>query len=67
MTEATPTAGDYGPAETQADVDSMGTSFNERAADGSLCGRRGLYEHHFRVLRQARARLVAADASAAPA
>ena len=42
----------------QAHVDSLSMRFAERAADGSFCGRRGLYEHHARVLRQATDRLL---------
>lgn len=41
----------------QGQVDRMASKFSERAADGSFCGRRGLFEHHARVLRQAGAEL----------
>lgn len=41
----------------EAHADRMTSNFSERASDGSFCGRRGLFEHHARVLRQARAEL----------
>lgn len=44
-------------AALQAEIDAMTKRFVERASNGSLCGRRGLYDHHARVLRQASARL----------
>ena len=43
----------------QARVDQMSRRFSDRVSDGSFGGRRGLYEHHARVLRQARAELAA--------
>lgn len=44
----------------QAEVDAMTIRFNERASEGSFCERRGLHDHHERMLRQARGRLAEA-------
>lgn len=57
MIGVVPTAGPRSQAVLLAEVDVMARQFVERASDGSYCGRRGLYEHHDRVLRQARTRL----------
>lgn len=60
MIDAAPTRRSSAQEALQAEVDDMTIRFKERASDGSFCGRRGLHDHHERVLRQARARLAAA-------
>ena len=64
MIGSAPTGGSNAQEALQAEVDGMTSRFNERASDGSFCGRRGLHDHHERVLRQARARLAAAIGAA---
>ena len=65
MSDPTSSAGPATHATLEAETDAMAHRFAERASDGSFSGRRGLYEHHERVLRQARARLALFNAASA--